>query len=116
MKTFTIGGCKGMAITARETKALMIEVLTCLIEHPEINYKGHLPQELWSKIKEMELTCPLCEFTAANYSHDCWPCPLKPCDRTSPYGRWTHATTSRTRKAAARAALNIVQAWDVEGL
>jgi hypothetical protein len=60
-------------MTKQEAKELSLEVWRYLAEHPEIQMKRYLPDEIWDKIKDMACACPLCEV------NPCHKCPLVSC-------------------------------------
>jgi hypothetical protein len=102
-------------MTKQEAKDTTVKVWEHLAEHPEIEYKTDLPDELWNKISGMVSTCPLCELFA---NDDCEGCPLdtagERCDEEgSIFDRWVGTSESEyaARKSAASELVGIVAAW-----
>jgi hypothetical protein len=102
-------------MTEKEAKELTIEVWTYIAEHPEISGKNELPEELYSKIKNLEAGCPLCELFLKS---GCTGCPLDAARNrcalySSFYSLWRCAETRGERSAAAWGIVNIVKEWKI---
>ncbi|MDR1902380.1 MAG: hypothetical protein LBQ88_08900 [Treponema sp.] len=48
-------------MTKQEAKELCLEVWGYLRDHPDVEYKEDLPQELYNCIRRLESSCPLYE-------------------------------------------------------
>jgi hypothetical protein len=119
-------------MTHREAKELCLELWRYLEEHPEVQWKHHVPPELWKKILYLDCECPLCELFSSENSFceadegdedfdGCEGCPLfeagEECLRDrSAYKEWSHSLSSdcETRKKAAHRIVEIVSAWEPE--
>jgi len=102
-------------MTKKESKELTIEVWTYIAEHPEITKKSELPEELYSKIKDLFGHCPLCELFL---EPGCTGCPLGAAghccaSHDSYYDRWAWAKTKKKRSAAAWGIVNITKEWKI---
>ena len=112
-------------MTNPEAKELTIEVWTYLAEHSEVASKTKLPDELFSKIKDLKGYCPLCELfyrnelITDNISDKCTGCPLNTkltnCFVScSPFMKWVLAiNNNQQRKEAATEIVNIVKKREV---
>jgi hypothetical protein len=105
-------------MTQREAKELMLKPWTYLAEHPECYSKEQVPPELYSKIKNLENRCPLCETF---WRLDCDGCPLKEagedCNNdSSAFYLWFKSMIyeNDTRRKAALRIVEIVSAWEPE--
>jgi hypothetical protein len=101
-------------MTKKEAKVLTVELWTYLAKHPECRYKGQAPKELYSRVKELQCECPLCEV-----SETCGECPLKAAGRgclndDSPYEYWARSDPygKETRRKAAWEIVAIAAAWE----
>ena len=103
-------------MTKSAAKELAIELWQYLADHPEIARKWEIQRanpELWERIKDLQLYCPLCEVF-----EDCMDivdtCPLAPCStKTGLYTTWTDAPSADDRRKAALAIVDAVTAWEV---
>jgi len=102
-------------MAGKEAKELTIEIWTYFAEHPEITKKSELPEELYSKIKNLEAGCPLCELFIES---GCTGCPLSAARNrcasiNSFYCRWVDTETQEERSAAAWGIVNITKEWKI---
>ncbi len=81
-----------------------------LAEHPEIEFKCHLPNELWQIIFNYVNNCPLCEC----FEFDpCDLCPLNNCSDTNAlYTKWYRGNQIE-RKQAAEEIVRRIEEWEV---
>jgi hypothetical protein len=98
-------------MTKQEAKDLSLEIWGCLEAHPNIRYKEDLPQELFAKIENMTLKCPLCEVCLF-----CEGCPLESCTNfDSAYNLWCIAESDAERQAATAEIVRRIEAWEPKG-
>jgi hypothetical protein len=105
-------------MTKQEAKELCLEVWGYLRDHPDVEYKENLPQELYNCIRRLESSCPLCEVVRPS----CNGCPLSDAGETcvgggSVYHRWKYSIIGPdgevVRREAAGRIYDIVKAWEV---
>jgi hypothetical protein len=94
-------------MTKRKAFELTIEIWAYLAEHPEINDKADLPEELYKEIKRLTCRCPLCAY----YKMSCGRCILPSIDwgKCLLFSKWQRATSKRDRSRAARKIVTITQ-------
>jgi hypothetical protein len=106
-------------MTLKEAIELSLEVWGYLVEHPEIECKADLPEELYCKIKRMINRCPLCEYSSiVSGKGICKDCPLTfeekgkliKCGRDRyPYTKWINGN-EKARKKSATAIVKLLEA------
>jgi len=112
-------------MTKQEAKELSLEVWQYLAEHPKIDDKSHLPDELFEKIKNLLNWCPLCALFKNKTGIWCQKCPLESCKDGSLYNRWHWAScyaykinhkesVITIRQKAAQEIVDKIQAWKPE--
>jgi hypothetical protein len=100
-------------LTKKKAKELTLEIWRYLAEHPEINTKDDLPEELLSKIRDMCDRCPLCTFAIQNGLR-CRDCVLPNCCyKKSPFNKWISSETKEERADAAMEIVRRIEAWDI---
>lgn len=102
-------------MTAQQAKELSLEIWNYLAEHPEITHKTELPYELFAKIKDMVLYCPLCEYFLCDVGlfFTCSCCPLHTCStHNSLHTNWARSVSSEDRGYYARKIANAIDSWD----
>lgn len=81
----------------RLARELSMEIWKYLYEHPWIDSKSNLPDELYNKIEKYENDCPLCELFW-DLEHECdLLCPFSNCPCYEPdslYRKWAAADSS----------------------
>jgi hypothetical protein len=104
-------------MTLKEAIDLSLEVWRYLAEHPEIDNKADLPEELYGKIGDMLFFCPLCEYYRRFSYNGCGiGCALligkglECCDKGHPYKKWKLARSRKTRREAATAIVKLLEA------
>jgi hypothetical protein len=103
-------------MTMREAKEIAIEIWTYMAEHPEIEYKDQLPEQLYSKIERLKMRCPICEVF-----QKCEGCIMtKSGNRCgldkSAVSKWEDTMTPEKAKRAraAKKIVRIISAWETE--
>jgi len=106
----------------KEAKEITLEVWRHLRDHPEIDRKEELPDEIWDKIKNLRNDCPLCELFLEDedlINPGCSGCPLAEAghkcqhDDENAYEKWAFLSNSKWREEAASTIVEIVERWDV---
>jgi hypothetical protein len=102
-------------MTAKEAKERTLYFWKYLVEHPEIEGKEHLPEEMLKEIDKYFCCCPLCHYHKYNHIEQrCEKCVLTSCQYGSLYGRYTDAMTKEERRVAAQAIVDKVSEWEVQ--
>jgi hypothetical protein len=104
-------------MTQKEAKELTLELWRYLAEHPECYAKIMVPPQVYEKIRDFQVECPLCEMFM--YEDTCEKCPLDKAgencgNENGVWGKWIHSTDETTRKAAAERIVEIVSVWEPE--
>jgi hypothetical protein len=103
-------------MTKQKAKVLSLEVWEYLVNHPAIDSKRDLPEELFKKIDNLISHCPLCE-AFINYYSCSEDCPLYDCINPASnnlYNLWCEANTPEERRKYAAEMLSLIQAWQPE--
>ncbi|MCP4648740.1 MAG: hypothetical protein GY853_01490 [PVC group bacterium] len=95
-------------MTKKRAKRLCLEMWKHLRDHPEIEFKEDLPDELYEKISKAEAYCPLCEVCSG-----CKECPLGLVEPCEDYEQWQEAHTEKERGEAAGRIVEKVENWKV---
>jgi hypothetical protein len=110
-------------MTKQEAKELSLEVWRYLADHPEVETKSNLPDEIFYRIKNLLHLCPLCGlfFDPSSY---CPGCPLSGknyyCDSYGKtYFRWLYQfgwskSAKGKRVKAAREIVSLIEVWKVK--
>lgn len=112
-----------MKLTKKRAKAISLEVWRCLRDNPAMMTKSDLPKRIYSKIKDMDYECPLCNlpdhFLCSGYGMS-QPngCPLYPLRRNQycacgHYKKWRNEKKQSQRKIHAAAIVKLIEAWEV---
>lgn len=112
---------------AVEAKEISLKVWTYLRDHPDIQWKEHLPEELYSLIKNMSCYCPLCEYFAYGSGGSCTKCPLRTVLDTNCgcqdiinnkglFHKWAYAFSDKGRALSASRIVARIEKWDAEKL
>ena len=110
----------------KEAKKLTLEMWQYLRDHPERLVKSQLPKEIWDKIKDMSLNCPLCQVFNSDQTGThfyewvpCMGCPLDAAGENcknleSAYSKWarTWYDPDVKRRTASRI-VEIVEGWQI---
>jgi hypothetical protein len=106
-------------MTKAEAKEISLEVWGYLAEHPECDHKRKVPDDIYSKIKDCDSECPLCEMYSENI---CRGCVLDAAGEgcfnidSAWYKWWIDAPLeeegNEARAAAAKRIVSIIEAWD----
>ena len=99
-------------ITKKQAKKLCLEVWEYLRDHPEIDDKINLPDEIYDKIYMLANECPLCELYFTQ-EIDCPHCPLELDGEIGLYGLWVNSITKNKRAKYAGLIVDKVKAWQV---
>jgi hypothetical protein len=94
-------------------KELCLEVWRYFRDHPEIEFKEDLPEELWLKLLDFLNQCPFCEYFGDRcYTIDSEDgCPLNNCGDNSYYANWFDAKTNEERAKYAGLIVEAVEKW-----
>lgn len=98
-------------MTRKQAKEITLEVWEYSRDHPEIECKSDLPDEIRDKIYFLRCECPLCELY---YNKNC-PLYVK---GTKPrhcnlYSQWIVSFTNRDRRISASVIVELVKKWRV---
>jgi hypothetical protein len=102
-------------MTQKEAKELTLELWRYLAEHPEYWEESQIPDDLYERIENLKLKCPLCELF---YGKVCRGCPLKDAgeactEHGSVYDLWSDPDKHEDdRQRAAERIVAIVSAWE----
>ena len=102
-------------MTKLETKELSLEVWRYFRDHPDINSKSRLPDDLYNKIIYMYNDCPLCEYFVTLCNGSCHFCPLNigfAC-ADGYFSKWTEAINQEDRKYAASKIVEMIEGWEI---
>ena len=106
-------------MTKQEAKILSLEVWTYFRDHPYLNCKSNLPDQLWLKIVNLICNCPLCEICNCDQCSCDQQCPLQQYNACGDYGyysQWTVAKTDLERQIFAKIIVDIIEAWDPDAM
>jgi hypothetical protein len=99
-----------------EAKRLSLEVWRYLRDHPDIGYKGDLPNVLWDQIRDFRACCPLCQYDEVEGDSDCMLCPLYFYDNKcagGEYSTWSSCLSDRGRRESAAKIVELIEDWDI---
>ena len=109
-------------MTLKEAKTLSLEVWRYFAEHPEIEFKKHLPEDMYSKIVPCRHLCPLCDLfnyvDTVSWQEKCREgCPLNiphgGCFAPkSFYQHWSKAMSDEARQKYAQKIVDAIEAWE----
>lgn len=98
-------------MTAKEAKSLFVKVWSYLAQHPWLDKKDKLPENLHLKTENLLFECPLCKY----FAQICEYCPLVSCTNTKEglFFKWSTSETDGKRCRYARQIVRRIQRWKV---
>jgi hypothetical protein len=96
-----------MSVTKEYAKELSLEVWEYLRDHPKIDDKTDLPDEIFKKVADMDCHCPLCKY----FNNICKDCILESCHNGSDYNGWYSANDEKIRALYAAKIVEKIKLW-----